>query len=142
MRRLIHFFAICLVVSQLISCKKEVANPSSTPITASAVAGNFTVGSFVSSNDQTSVFNGFAFTFNENGTIVATKGSNTFNGTWRFDDSNNTEIKISFSTAPLNDLNGSWHINELNDDHLSLSSGEAENDDDSSHHSSLEFERD
>ena len=145
MKRLIHVFSICLIVTQLIACKKDVTTPSSSlPVTASNIAGNFSVSSFTGTGDQTSAFNGFTFTFRENGSIIATSGSDTFNGIWRFDDSNNSEIKISFSNAPLNVLNGSWHIEDLTDDHLYLkdSSETEDNDDDHpSAHSSLEFER-
>jgi hypothetical protein len=146
MKSLIHFFALCLLVTQFIACKKDVTNPSSSlPVTAGAIAGNFTIGSLVSAGNQNSTFNDFAFTFKENGTIIATKGSETFSGTWRFDDSNNTEIKISFTDIPLDQLNGSWHIQELNDDHFYLtddSEHEDPNDDNPSHHISIEFERD
>ena len=146
MKRLIHFFSICLIVTQFIACKKDVTTPSNAlPVTAGNVAGNFSVSSFTGTGDQTSVFNGFTFTFKENGSIVATSGSDTFNGTWRFDDSNNSEIKISFSNAPLNELNGSWHIDDLTDDHMSLTDGgehEDPNDDHPHDHSHLEFERD
>ena len=143
---LISSFILCLVTTQFIACQKDVAKPSnSLPATANNVAGQFTVGSFVSTGDQTSVFNGFTFIFKENGTIVATKGNDTFNGTWSFDDSNNTEIKINFSDAPLNQLNKGWHIADLTEDHLLLTDdgkNEDANDDHSSNNSSIEFERD
>ena len=146
MKPLIQLFILCLIVTPFIACTKEATHPSTTlAVTASSVVGNFTIGSFVSTRDQTSTFNGFTFTFKENGTIVATKDSDTFNGTWKFDDSNNTEIKINFSAVPLNGLNGSWHIEDLTDDHLYLtddSSAEDANDDHPSNQSSLEFERD
>ena len=145
MKSLVSFFMLCLIATQFIACNKETANPSTPlPVTASSVTGNFTVGSFVSTGDQTSTFSGFLFTFKENGTIVATKGSDSFDGTWKFDDGNSAEIKISFSVFPLNQLNGSWHIEDLTDDHLYLkdSSETEDNDDDHpSAHSSLEFER-
>ncbi len=145
MRTLIYFLMFTLIAMQLIACKKETASPSSLPVTASAIAGNFTVGSFISTGDQTTAFDGYTFSFKENGTIIATKGSDTFSGTWRLDDGNNREIKISFSNSPLNQLNGSWHIEDLTDDHLYLAGdGEQEDnhDDHSDSNSYLEFERD
>ncbi len=148
MKFLLKSLILCFLVTQLVACKKTVTTPSaSLPPTAASVAGNFTIGSFESTGDQTAVFDGFTFTLNENGTIVATNGRDTFNGTWTFDDSNNTELKINFSDAPLNELNKGWHIAELTNDHLLLTDdGGNENADAGNDHASgqstLEFERD
>ncbi|TKK71884.1 hypothetical protein FC093_02380 [Ilyomonas limi] len=145
MKSVIPFFILCLIATQFIACKKETTNPS-TPllVTAASVAGNFTVGSFVSTGSETSTFSSFLFTFKEDGTIVATKGSDTFDGTWKFDDGNNTEIKINFSAFPLSQLNGSWYVEDLTDDHLYLKDSSEADDNDDDHpstHSRLEFER-
>lgn len=145
-RTIINFFFICLVNIQFIACQKDVSKPSDAlSATATNIAGAFTINSFVTTADQTAIFNGFTITFNENGAIVATRGSDTFNGTWMFDDGNNTEIKINFSNAPLNQLNKGWHIANLTEDHLLLThdgKNEDANDDHSSDNSSIEFERD
>lgn len=137
---------LCLIATQFIACKKEVTSPSaSLPITAGSIAGDFTINSFVSSVDQTSTFSEFSFTFNDNGTIIATKGSDTFNGTWKFDDSDSTELKLSFPDAPLNELNKGWHIEDITEDHMILTDDGAtddSNDDNPSHDSRIEFERD
>ena len=146
LKSLTKLFILCLVVTQFIACKKDVASPSaSLPLTASSIAGDFTINSFVSSVDQTSTFSGFSFTFNDNGTIVATKGSDTFSGTWKFDDSDSTELKLSFPDAPLNEMNKGWHIADLTEDHMILTDDggtEDSNDEHPSGNSHIEFERD
>jgi len=147
MKFLLNSFLLCMIVMQFIACKKEATNPSNgLPVTAASVAGNFTVGSFVGNGSQSTSLDGFSFTFKENGTIIATNGNDSFNGTWKFDDGNNTEIKIAFTNAPLDQLNKSWHIKDLTDDHLYLTDdsqneNEEHDDDYSSGNSSLEFER-
>jgi hypothetical protein len=146
MKSIIYFLVLCLLATQFIACKKDVSKPSNfLPPTAGNIAGTFTISSFVSVEDQTSVLSGFTFMFNENGIIVAKQGNNIFNGTWTLDDSNNTEIKINFSDAPLNQLNNTWHILELTNNHLLLTDDheyEDADDDHTSDNSSVEFERD
>jgi hypothetical protein len=134
---------LCLAATQFIACKKDTTD---TPVATGTVAGNFTINSFVSSTDQTAVFDGYHFVFSDNGTITATKENTIATGTWRYDDGNSTEIKISFSSAPLNELNRSWHISELSGARMLLTddddSDDHGDDNPSSHHDRLEFERD
>lgn len=135
---------LVLITGQFIACKKDTSNPSSLPVTASSIAGNFTVNSFTSSSNQTSLFTGYQFTFSENGTVTAIKDGTTNNGTWRFDDSNNSELKLSFSNTPLNELNKGWHIGELTTEHMLLTDDDKSNesgDDNPSSHEKLEFKR-
>ena len=73
-----------------------------------------------SGQDETSNFNGYTFSFNSNGTLVATNGSNMVSGTWSIvddssnDDSNdNDDIDFNiFFASPdeFNDLSEDWNI--------------------------------
>ncbi|WP_240507415.1 hypothetical protein [Winogradskyella aurantia] len=77
-----------------------------------------------SGQDETSDFAGYDFTFNSNGTLVATNGSNTQNGTWSVtddddsdDDSSSDDDDIDFNiffpvpdTNDFEDLNDDWDI--------------------------------
>ncbi len=133
-----------LLTLQFVACKKDVSAPSSSASTSS-VAGDYMVSSFVNSGNQTATFDGFTFSFNEDKSVVATKGRDKYNGTWKFDDSDSTELKINFFDAPLNELNKGWHVQDLTEQHMLLvddSSDEDSNDDNPSSHSSLEFARD
>lgn len=145
-KSIIPFCAFCLVAIQFIACQKDVSQPATAlPLTASSVAGNFTVASFSDPANQASTFNGFHFTFNENGTVAATKDNSTFSGSWRFDDSDPSEIKLNFSDVPLTELNKGWHVDDLTDAHMFLTddgAGDDANDDNASHQSSVEFGRD
>ena len=73
-----------------------------------AVSGSWTISSYVDSGqDETNDYNGYTFTFNDDGTVVATNGGNTINGTWSVTDSSNSnddsnsvddiDFNISFS---------------------------------------------
>jgi len=73
-----------------------------------------------SGQNETSNFNGYSFTFNSNGSLIASNGSNTITGTWSIiddssnDDSNdNDDIDFNiFFSAPdeFNELSEDWNI--------------------------------
>ncbi|MCB0457968.1 MAG: hypothetical protein KDC91_09510 [Flavobacteriaceae bacterium] len=90
-----------------------------------AQSGTWRITSFIDSGqDETSDFNGYIFTFNENGTVTATKGATTISGTWSVsddssnsssdDDGNSTDdddFNLFFSVSPdsdFEDLNDDW----------------------------------
>jgi hypothetical protein len=88
-----------------------------------AESGTWRITNFVDSGqDETSDFTGYDFTFNSNGSLVATNGSNTMNGTWSVtDDSSNDDsssdddidFNIFFPVQESNnfeDLNDDWDI--------------------------------
>lgn len=65
-------------------------------------------------DDETSVYNGFIFTFNTNATITITRNSSTFTGTWLFYEENGLDIlEIDFQDDPLDDLDDDWELLEF-----------------------------
>jgi hypothetical protein len=127
--------AIFIVFSAITSsCKKE-DNSSSNNNTSSNISANITSGLWrvsyyhESSNDHTSNFNGYTFSFSNTGTMTATNSAGSTSGTWSIDDSNANEFHMSIgSTSPLTDLNSGWLI-------TSQSSTQVELRDDSGNHS-------
>ena len=91
-------------------------------IMATVQTGSWRITSFIDSgNDETNHFNGYGFTFNTNGSLVADNGSNTVTGTWSVtdddnsDDDSNSSDDIDFNIffASPNDfaeLTEDWHI--------------------------------
>ena len=89
-------------------------------ITDNAASGTWRITSYVDSGqDETNHFNGYNFTFASNGTLSATDGNNTVNGTWSVSDSSNSnddsnddiDFNISFaSPADFLDLSDDWDI--------------------------------
>jgi hypothetical protein len=97
-----------------------------------AESGTWRVTSFIDSgDDETSNFSGYNFTFNNDGTLTATNGSNTYNGIWSVtedndssDDSSNgndIDFNISFA-APSNfeELSEDWDIVSSNNSKIDL----------------------
>ncbi len=86
-------------------------------------SGTWIITSFIDSGqDETNHFNGFSFTFNSNGTIVANDGTTTVNGTWSITDTSNSsdddsyddndiDFNMSFSSpADFTELSDDWDI--------------------------------
>lgn len=71
-----------------------------------------------SGQNETSDYTGYNFTFNENGTLIATNGTNTYNGTWSVsddsssdDDPDDIDFNIFFASPPnFEDLSDDWDI--------------------------------
>jgi len=88
-----------------------------------AESGTWRVSSYIDSGqDETNDFNGYDFTFNGNGTVMAVNGATTVNGTWSVTDSSNSsddsndddiDFNLSFQVAvdhDFDDLNDDWDI--------------------------------
>lgn len=119
------------MVLSLIACSKDDSSNNPTPNTTSAdqttqvvESGTWRITSFIDSGqDETSNFNGYTFSFNENGTVTATKGSTTISGTWSVsDDSSNSSSDDDGNSIDDDDFNLFFNVSEdsdfedLNDD--------------------------
>lgn len=63
--------------------------------------------------DQTYHFSNYTFTFNDNGTVSATNGSNTVNGTWLKGTDDSTPkliLTFSVSSGPFEEISEDWEI--------------------------------
>ncbi|MEO6167426.1 MAG: hypothetical protein ABIO98_07910 [Chitinophagales bacterium] len=94
------------------SCKKD---DTIIPVDNTIQQGNWKVTFFEDSGtDETDHFSGYQFIFNADGSISATNGPSTVNGTWTSgtDDSQSKLILNFGSTTPFDDLNEDWHVTE------------------------------
>lgn len=83
-----------------------------------------------SDHEETGHFTGYVFNFNENGSLVAVKGSTTVTGTWSVTDSNSsdddggsndTDFNIFFaSPADFEDLSDDWDIISVSNSKIEL----------------------
>ncbi|MGK0252919.1 MAG: hypothetical protein ACI9OE_000372 [Mariniflexile sp.] len=84
------------------------------------LSGSWQITSLIDSGiDETIHFTGYNFTFNSNGTIIASNGNETVNGTWSITNSNNDSSSSGdidfniFFQSPANfndDLSEDWEI--------------------------------
>lgn len=126
------------------ACNKDDNSDNNTPNSSSAdqtkqivESGSWRVTSFIDSgNDETSDFDGYSFSFSENGTVTATKGSETVNGTWSITDDNSNSSSdddgdstddddfILFFAVPADsefeDLNDDWDFITVSNSKIEL----------------------
>ncbi|WP_299115791.1 hypothetical protein [uncultured Winogradskyella sp.] len=99
---------------------------------STAQSGTWRITNFNDSGqNETSDFNGYNFSFNSDGTLVATNGSNTVNGTWSVTDdsssssssSDDIDFNIFFPVPASNnfeDLNDDWDIVSISSTRIEL----------------------
>lgn len=141
------FLKIALVFSMVLSmiaCSKDDNSNTTTPNNTSAdqttqvaQSGTWRITSFIDSGqDETNDFDGYSFTFNENGTVTATKGTTTISGTWSVsddssnsssdDDGNSTDdddFNLFFNVSPdsdFEDLNDDWDFISVSNSKIEL----------------------
>lgn len=118
MKKLISISCLALVlIFSVSSCKKDDNSSSNTNsnLSSNIQQGTWKVTSYMDSGtDETSHYNGYAFQFNSNATIVATKTGSTVSGTWATGtDDSQVKLVLDFgSTSPFDELNDDWHVLE------------------------------
>lgn len=99
-----------------------------TELNGIAASGTWTIAYYFDTDkEETAHFNGYTFTFNTDGSLVATNGTTTVNGTWSVTDSDSSDdssddspsddsdvdFNIAFvSPADFADLTDDWDIVE------------------------------
>lgn len=116
MKRLLSF----LLSLSLFSCDLDGnGNSSSSDISVAQLTDDLSLSSglrlvqFIEDNeDYTSEFSGFVFRFEPNGTVTATRGSQSISGTYRvFRDDGETELAMIFpSSSILNEFTDDWYF--------------------------------
>lgn len=107
---IVSFTVLLSSCSKSKTTQKEIDN-----ITEHAQLGDWTISKMIDSgDDETSNFQAYVFTFNEDGTIVATKNTTTHNGTWSITNSSNSDDDSSDDDSDI-DFNISFNVPESND---------------------------
>ena len=97
-------------------------------------SGTWHITSYVDSGqNETNDYTGYNFTFNANGTLTASNGSNTINGTWSVteddddsnddtsNDNNDVDFNISFTSPPnFEELSDDWDIVSITNTKIDL----------------------
>lgn len=95
--------------------------------------GQWIISYFFDGQDETAIFSGYTFTFNEDGTATATNGTVEVQGTWESDgDSGKLELELDFGNqSPFNEIDEDWTLIEFDTTIIRLSDDDDdENDDD------------
>ncbi len=94
----------------IINCDNNNSEP--TELNTILTNDSWYVSYFFDDTDETSDFCEFEFTFNENGTVIATNGSDTVDGVWATGiDSGISYVELDFGTdIPFDELNDDWDV--------------------------------
>ena len=117
------FFAFVSISLLSLSCSND-GNTSNTnsenvaQLQDAIIQGTWKITRFIEDGvNQTSNFNGFNFTFNTNGTVLATNGSNPVNGTWSTSVSSSGTPKFvlnfNISNGPFDEISEDWNIESV-----------------------------
>jgi hypothetical protein len=109
----LKFCSVILILMLNVSCKKEIDYAL---VINTLRLGTWKVTYFVQDHaDETSVFNGIAFVFNEDGTATAQNGTTVTSGTWQVSNGNLvTKLTLHFdNVTPVDRLNHDWHVEEV-----------------------------
>src|SRR4051812_16734932 len=119
MKKILSLFTIVVVV--ITSCTKEEKTPKTNngtnSITSSVVTGNFIITKFTdtnSSDDRTTDFSGYSFTFNDNGSITVDHNGVISTGSYTEKPAHEgeaAELLLSFNDPNLVKLSKKWAIN-------------------------------
>lgn len=115
---------VCVVFSLTACSSSDDANDNnnSSNSTAEQTAnivenGNWRITYFYDNNqDETNNFSGYSFSFNQDGSLTAVKGSSTINGSWSVSDGSSSsgdddDFNIAFVSPPdFEDLTDDWDI--------------------------------
>ncbi|CAM3303610.1 hypothetical protein [Aequorivita lipolytica] len=135
--KIASMFVIIMYIVTVAACSKDDNNNDSQQnatvqqTITTAQTGSWKVTYFFDTDhEETNHFTGYAFTFNENGSLVAVNGSTTITGTWSVTDSNSSDddggssgidFNIFFASPPdFEDLSDDWDIISVSSSKIEL----------------------
>ncbi len=103
---------------------------SNNPLLTSVITAGTWKVSYLSNNnsDHTTLYNGYNFSFNANGSSVAVKNTTNINGTWSTRlDSGKSKLVFSFAGSILDELENDWKVIEYTTTTIRLRHGGGDN---------------
>ena len=110
MKKTIFTFAL---ISVLFSCQDDdEINPINLQPLLEAPSGLIISNFLEDGENETYLFDGYTFQFNEDGTVAATKSDSTVNGSYTvYEDDGKTELELMFPiNSDLNELRDDWYF--------------------------------
>lgn len=129
MKTTTQLLALVLIATSTACSKADdsasTANQSAT-LKQEIITDTWIVSSYIDKGkNETSEYNGYTFTFSDNGTLTANTSGMTFTGTWRIGSNHNGSDDSGNQSDDDNKLiitiSGNYQMDELNDDFLIVS---------------------
>ena len=115
-----------LLTALFTACDPDDASNIVNP-TSNQALGKWTVTYYWDKDkEETSDFNGYVFDFQDDGILVATTASNSYNGTWLKNDSCNKLIINIQGAYPLDEMTDDWLIMEMSGNSIKLKDDNSE----------------
>lgn len=121
----------CTVIIYFAACSGIDSFTTSKSVTPQVTKGSWKVNCFSNTiTDNTCIFDGYTFTFDQTGKVLAQKNGVTVEGYWLEDDINQ-KISISFknSGTALDELSDYWNVAAIQDGHISFEKKEGKDTD-------------
>jgi hypothetical protein len=114
-------YTVLMATLVLAACKRDSAL---TPENAERILeqGTWRITLFMEEgNNETSDFNGYAFTFNEDGSVDAIGSGGAVEGTWSTEkDDGDLKLYLNFTDPLLSEIADDWHILSQSDAKLEM----------------------
>lgn len=130
---LLSLLCFSLMSSTCSSDDDNMPNSSVQDAVMVSQSGTWKISSFIDSGqNETNHFTGYTFTFEDDGDVTATNGSNTLTGSWSITNSNsnddsNDDSDMDFNiffpvdeSSAFEDLNDDWDISSYNENTINL----------------------
>ncbi|HWI90405.1 MAG TPA: hypothetical protein VNT20_03980 [Flavisolibacter sp.] len=126
----LKFFAYLLVVistSLFTSCTRDNIDYGSTT-KETITKSQWSVDYFFAGQDVTAQFSNYKINFAGNGTVTASDGTTSVNGTWSMitDLNRNEVLRINISENLMQRLNSEWAVKQTSDDVLTMKAAGSE----------------
>lgn len=117
MKNMKLIFLLFAMTMLLFSCSSgdDSPVPNSSGVTETVKSGTWRITYFWDTDkEETTHYQGYAFTFSQNGDLIASNGTNTYTGSWSTgNDDSQVKLNINF-TAPEDfvEISDDWHVVE------------------------------
>jgi len=125
--KLFSYLLFLISASLFSSCTRENVDYGHT--TKEIISGSkWSVDYYFAGQDQTAQFSNYTLNFIGNGTLTASDGMNSVNGSWSMikDINRNDILQMTISEAHFPALNNQWTINQTQDDLLTMKGANSE----------------
>lgn len=126
----VKFFAYLLIVfstSLFTNCTRDNIDYGSTT-KETITKAQWSVDYFFAGQDVTAQFSNYKINFAGNGTVTASDGTSSVNGTWSMitDLTRNDVLRINISENHLQGLNDQWTVKQTSDDMITMKGAASE----------------
>jgi peroxiredoxin len=114
------------IESSIDDCDDDIGGGNQPELTAVLTSGTWYISYCLYNNqDDTYYYNGYNFTFNTNGTVVAVKNATTIYGDWDIEiDGSYKKLRLHFDGNTFDEIEEDWKVNEFTETNIRTRHGD------------------